>query len=219
MSNLFSVTGKTVVVTGGGSGIGRMISTGFARAGCRVFISSRKYEKCVKAAKEISAECKCGSCEALPSVDLGKGEKACEAFLAALKARGVTKLDVLVNNSGCSWGEPFEKYSEKGFDKVMNLNVKGLFFLTKVLAPLLAEAGTADSPARVINIGSIAGLRPQKVPTFAYDASKAAVHHLTRQMAGTLAVDNITVNAIAPGLVPSNMSKQVCNRFVRAFLF
>mmetsp|Transcript_17805 Transcript_17805/g.26666 ORF Transcript_17805/g.26666 Transcript_17805/m.26666 type:complete len:265 (-) Transcript_17805:133-927(-) len=204
--SLFSVKGLTVVVTGGGSGIGRMISEAFVARGATVYISSRKYEKCKKAAQEMSNDYK-GSCEALPAVDLGKGEKECKNFVQYLLDRGVESVDVLINNSGTSWGEPFENYKEKGWDKVMNLNAKGLFFLTKAMLPLLAEAGTVDNPARVINIGSIAGLKAQPVPTFAYDASKAAVHHLTKHLAGHLATENVTVNAIAPGIVPTNMSK------------
>lgn len=209
-SSLFEVKGKIVLVTGGGRGIGRMIAEGFAKAGAQVFITSRKFVKCQAAAAAISrAVGRTNAVEALPGVDLGKGEQACAAVVRSLSSKGVEKLDVLVNNSGCSWGEPLEKYQEKGFDKVMNLNVKGLFFLTKLLLPLLSAAGTADNPARVINIGSVAGIRPQKVPTFAYDASKAAVHHLTRQMAAWLAPENVTCNVIAPGLVPSAMSKQL----------
>jgi len=116
---------------------------------------------------------------------------------------------VLVNNSGVSWGEPLDKYQEKGWDKVMDVNVKGLFFLTKELLPLLEVTATSADPARIINIGSVAGLNPQPIPTYAYDTSKAAVHHLSRKLAGELASRNITVNVIAPGAVPSKMSNQL----------
>eukprot|EP00466_Bigelowiella_natans_P007641 jgi/Bigna1/47513/estExt_Genewise1.C_150051 len=207
MENLFDVKGKTVVVTGGGcSGIGRMIAEGFARAGSDVWIMSRKFEKCKSVAKDISATTG-GNCSALPACDLGKGADECKRVVTEMTKQGMESVDVLINNSGCSWGQPLEMYQEKGWDKVMDLNVKGLFFLTKAMLPLLEKAATSDVPARVINIGSIAGLRPQAVPTFAYDASKSAVHQLTKHLAGFLAAKRITVNAIAPGLVPSKMSK------------
>jgi NAD(P)-dependent dehydrogenase (short-subunit alcohol dehydrogenase family) len=206
-AHLFGVQGKKVLITGGGRGIGLMIARGFVANGAHVFISSRDAEACQTAATELTAAGP-GSCVALPE-DLSS-VAACER-LAARLSELAEALHVLVNNSGVAWGEPLERASEKGFDKVFALNVKALFFLTKALLPLLTAGSSAEDPARVINIGSIAGLQNQPFPTFFYDASKAAVHHLTRKLADELASKRgvgkrITVNAIAPGYVPSRMS-------------
>lgn len=202
--SLFGVQGKVVVVTGGGKGIGKMIAAGFVANGAHVFICSRKVENIKSTAEELT-NAGPGTCHAHPA-DLATVE-GCDGYAKLLREHGVSKIHVLVNNSGASWGEPLEKYQEKGWDKCMDLNVKGVFYLTKALLPELRAAGTLGDPARVINIGSVAGIRPQRVPTFAYDVSKAAVHALTQKLAFTLAPQHITVNAIAPGLVPSDMSK------------
>lgn len=141
-------------------------------------------------------------------------ESGCLDLAKQLSAK-TDKLDVLVNNAGTSWGEPLEKYQEKGWDRCLALNLKGVFTTTRALLPLLDKASTAEDPARVINIGSVAGLQPQPVPTYAYDASKAAVHSLTRKLASEFCDrradggHRITVNAIAPGYVPSSMSQQL----------
>jgi NAD(P)-dependent dehydrogenase (short-subunit alcohol dehydrogenase family) len=204
LASIFSVKGKNVLVTGGGQGIGRMIAEGFVTNGATVYICSRNQKEIEKTCSELSSQ---GSCTGIIA-DLATmtGIEALHGKLLELK---VAKLHVLVNNSGTSWGEPIESFQEKGWDRVMNLNVKGLFFLTKTLLPLLQAAGTHEDPARVINIGSVAGLRAQTVPTYSYDVSKAAVHHLTKKLASDLSMQHITVNAIAPGLIPSNMSKQL----------
>jgi len=202
-----------VLVTGGGKGIGRMITEGFSRNGATVFISSRG--QCDDAAAELNRTAgKGGRVIALPPIDLGTMDGV-RKLAADLKAelhrqRGVEALDVIVHNSGTTWGEEFSKHSEKGWDRVMNLNVKGVFFLTQALLPLLEQAvAVSKSHASIISIGSIAGLHNQVFPTFGYDASKAAVHHLTRSFAAHFASKRITANSIAPGLVPSNMSKQL----------
>ncbi|MFF5176273.1 glucose 1-dehydrogenase [Micromonospora sp. NPDC000089] len=199
MTDLFSVDGKTVLVTGGSRGIGLMIARGFVRAGAQVIISSRKADVCESVAKELSAE---GRCEAIPA-DLGHDAGA-EALAAAVRER-TDRLDVLVNNAGATWGAPLEEYPESAFDKLWAVNVKAVFRLTTALLPALRAAAGDDDPARVINIGSIDGLRVPAMEVYAYSATKAAVHMLTRTLAHQLAGERITVNAIAPGPFESKM--------------
>ncbi|WP_424535343.1 SDR family oxidoreductase [Sphaerisporangium viridialbum] len=192
---LFSVEGKTVVVTGGSRGIGKMIASGFVAAGARVYISSRKAAEVEKTAAELG-------CVAVPA-DLSTPE-GIETLVSAVTARE-HRLDVLVNNAGATWGAPLEEYPEHAFDKLWGINVKGVFYLTQRFLPLLRAAASADDPARVINIGSVDGLRVPIVENYAYSAAKAGVHMLTRHLAHTLASEFITVNAIAPGPFESKM--------------
>jgi NAD(P)-dependent dehydrogenase (short-subunit alcohol dehydrogenase family) len=206
MNALFDVAGKTVLVTGGSRGIGEMIARGFVEAGATVFISSRKAEVCNDLAAQLSTV---GSCTPLPA-DLST-EAECQRLANEL-ARRIDHLDVLVNNAGATWGAPIDEYDEKAFERVFALNVKGVFHLTKFLRPLLEAAGTPDSPARVINIGSIDGLKVPMLETYAYSASKAAVHQLTRHLAKQLA-PNVTVNAIAPGPFESKMMHATLEAF------
>jgi NAD(P)-dependent dehydrogenase (short-subunit alcohol dehydrogenase family) len=206
MNALFDVAGKTVLVTGGSRGIGEMIARGFVEAGATVFISSRKAEVCNDLAAQLSTV---GSCTPLPA-DLST-EAECQRLANEL-ARRIDHLDVLVNNAGATWGAPIDEYDEKAFERVFALNVKGVFHLTKFLRPLLEAAGTPDSPARVINIGSIDGLKVPMLETYAYSASKAAVHQLTRHLAKRLA-PNVTVNAIAPGPFESKMMHATLEAF------
>ncbi len=192
---LFSVDGKTVVVTGGSRGIGKMIAKGFRDAGATVYISSRKNDELAATAAELG-------CHAVQA-DLSTAEGV-ETLVEAVSARE-SRLDVLVNNAGASWGAPLEEYPEYAFDKVWNINVKGVFFLTRRFLPLLRAAASADDPARVVNIGSVDGIHVSPMEHYAYSASKAAVHMLTRQLAHRLAPESITVNAIAPGPFESKM--------------
>jgi 2-deoxy-D-gluconate 3-dehydrogenase len=199
--NLFSIRGKVALVTGGSRGIGEMIAAGFLASGAKVYISSRKASACDETAKRLMAEYG-GECIPLPA-DLSD-VAGCEKLATELSARE-TKLDILVNNAGAAWGEKLENFPEAGWDKVMDTNVKAVFFLTQKLLPLLRAAASAETPARVINIGSIDGLKSAVFNTFSYGASKAAVHHLTRFLAAHLTKEHILFNAIAPGPFPTWM--------------
>jgi 2-deoxy-D-gluconate 3-dehydrogenase len=199
--DLFSVRGKVVLVTGGSRGIGEMIAAGFLANGAKVYISSRKADVCDATASRL-AETYGAECISIPA-DLAELD-GIDALTAELTSRE-SHLDVLVNNAGVSWGATLDEFPEKGWDKVMDTNVKAVFFLTQRLLPLLEAAGTPDDPARVINIGSIDGIKAPVFPAFSYGPSKAAVHALTRQLGGQLAPRNILVNAIAPGPFPTYM--------------
>jgi NAD(P)-dependent dehydrogenase (short-subunit alcohol dehydrogenase family) len=206
MNELFSIAGKTAVVTGGSRGIGLMIARGFVEAGARVIISSRKADVCDEVAAELS---KVGECEAIPA-DLSS-EAECRRLAEAVAAR-LSSLDILVNNAGATWGAPLDQFDEAAWERVLALNVKGVYHLTKFLVPLLEAAGSADQPARVINIGSIDGIKVPLLETYSYSASKAAVHMLTRHLAKQLA-PAITVNAIAPGPFESKMMAATLDAF------
>ena len=206
MNPLFDVSGKVVLVTGGSRGIGEMIARGFVDAGAKVYISSRKAEVGEALAKELS---KIGSCTSLPA-DLSS-EAECRRLAGEIAARE-SHLDVLVNNAGATWGAPMDQYDEAAFERVLALNVKGVFHLTKFLRTLLEADATSDSPSRVINIGSIDGLHVPTLETYAYSASKAAVHQLTRHLAKALA-PKVTVNAIAPGPFESKMMRATLEAF------
>ena len=204
--DLFSIAGKTALVTGGSRGIGLMIARGYVEAGARVYISSRKADVLDEVAAELS---KAGECHAI-AADLST-EAECRRLAEAIAARE-SSLDILVNNAGATWGAPLEQFDEAAWERALALNVKGVFHLTKFLVPLLEEAGTAEEPARVINIGSIDGLKVPLLDNYSYSASKAAVHMLTRHLAKRLA-PRITVNAIAPGPFESKMMAAVLDAF------
>lgn len=199
MRNLFDVSGKVVLVTGGSRGIGEMIARGYVENGAKVYVSSRKASVCDALAEELS---QVGTCHSLP-FDLS-AMAGIEGLATALSERE-GKLDVLINNAGASWGAPIDEYPESGWDKVMDLNVKSVFFLTQKLLPLLRASARAETPARVINIASVNGLEPPVLETYAYSSSKAACIMLTRHLAKRLAPEHILVNAIAPGPFPSQM--------------
>ena len=201
MKDLFSIKGKVALVTGGSRGIGEMIAAGFLANGAKVYISSRKAEVCDATAQRLSKEYG-GECISIPA-DLSNLE-GISALTNELTSKEKS-LDILVNNAGASWGEPIEDYSELGWDKVMDTNVKGIFFLTQQLLPLLRKSANADNTSRVINIGSIDGIKTGSFDAFSYGPSKAAVHHLTRVLAARLIKDHIIVNAIAPGPFPTWM--------------
>ncbi|MBI1213665.1 MAG: SDR family oxidoreductase [Alphaproteobacteria bacterium] len=201
MQDLFSLEGRTALITGGSRGIGKMIAAGFIAHGARVYISSRKAAACEQTAGELSKGG--GTCVPLP-MDSSTVEGA-KALAAAYEARE-PKLDILVNNAGAAWLAPFPEFPEKGWDKVMDLNVKTPFFLTQALAGALGKAGTKERPAKVINVASIDGIAVNPQETYSYQASKAGLIHLTKRMAVRLIEDNIAVSAIAPGAFASEMN-------------
>ncbi len=206
MSPLFSLEGRSALVTGGSRGIGRMIAAGFLAHGARVYISARKAEACQQTAAELSS---LGPCVALPAdVSTMEGVQA----LAAAYAAHEPQLDILVNNAGAAWGCPFDEFPEHGWDKVVDLNLKSPFFLTQALHGLLQRAASAERPAKVIHIASIDGISVNPQETYSYAASKAGLIQLTRRMALRLAKDHIVVSAIAPGAFASEMNRDARDR-------
>ena len=207
ITELFNVSGKVAIVTGGSRGIGEMIAAGFLANGVKVYITARKEAALIEKAKELSemynAECIPVAC------DLSTME-GMEEFTSFMQSKE-EHIDFLINNAGASWGEPYADYSEKGWDKVMDLNVKSIFYLTQKLTPMLSVNATSETPSRVINIGSVDGLNVPIMEAYAYGTSKAAVHHLTRILAKRLIGENILVNAIAPGPYESKMLGSAVN--------
>lgn len=200
MNELFSLKGRTALITGGSRGIGRMIAEGFLKQGAKVYISARKAMACDQTAIELSA---LGTCVSLPAdVSTGEGIRALVAAYAAHE----DQLDILVNNAGAAWGAPFDEFPESGWDKVVDLNLKTPFFLTQALHGHLRKAGQSRV-AKVINIASIDGVSVNPQETYSYAASKAGLIHMTRRMALHLVKDNIVVTAIAPGAFASDMNK------------
>ncbi|MDM0072395.1 SDR family oxidoreductase [Variovorax sp. J31P207] len=199
-TQLFSLKGRTALITGGSRGIGRMIAEGFLAQGARVYISARKAAACDQTARELSAF---GHCVSLPAdVSTLQGAQA----LVDAYAKHEGSLDILVNNAGAAWGAPYAEFPESGWDKVVDLNLKTPFFLTQALTPMLKKAAT-DHLAKVINIASIDGISVNPQETYSYAASKAGLIQLTRRMALRLAQDRIVVSAIAPGAFASDMNK------------
>ena len=203
MKNLFDVSGKVAVVTGGSSGIGAMMARGLLENGAKVYITARKVERLMNMASELSAY---GDCVAIPG-DMSSVE-GIEAFVNTL-AESEDKIDILINNAGANWIAPIESFPENGWDKVIDINLKSIFFVTQKCLPLLQAAGTKDTPARVVNIASIHGKRNPQMPAYAYSASKSGVIHLTEHLGADLAPRGINVNAIAPGFFPSEMTKGI----------
>ena len=204
-AELFSLKGRSALITGGSRGIGRMIAEGFLRAGARVYISARKADACDATAAELSA---IGPCVSLPAdVSTQGGVQQ----LVASYQQHEQSLDILVNNAGAAWGAPYEEFPESGWDKVVDLNLKAPFFLTQALTPLLKKAAT-DHLAKVIHIASIDGVSVNPQETYSYAASKAGLIHLTRRMALKLAPERIVVSAIAPGAFASTMNKDARDR-------
>jgi len=207
VKDLFSIEGKVALVTGGSRGIGLMIARGYAENGARVYVTSRDVKACAETAAELS---KVGTCTAIPA-DLSKIDEV-KRLVGEISAREPA-LHILVNNAGANWGAPLEEYPDSAWDKVLALNVKSVFHLTVALLPSLAAAATPDDPARVINIGSIDGIQVPALETYAYSASKAAVHQLTRVLARKLAPRDITVNCVAPGPFESKMMAATLEKF------
>ena len=199
MKDLFNVEGKVALVTGGSRGIGAMIAEGFVKNGVKTYITSRKSEQCNNKADELS---KFGECISIPAdlTDMNEMDK-----LANHIKENEKQLNFLINNAGAAWGASFDEFPENGWDKVMDTNVKSVFFLTQKLAKILEQSGNNSDPSRVINVGSIDGIGIPRAETYSYPASKAAVHQLTRVLANRLAHRNININAIAPGPFQSNM--------------
>jgi len=201
MKDLFSLQNRVALITGGSRGIGRMIAKGFIAQGARVYISARKADVCQQTARELSQEG--GTCVALPG---DASTRAGAAALVSALAQHEPKLDILVNNAGTAWLAPFVEFPEKGWDKVLDLNLKAPFFLTQALHPALRAAASSSRPAKVINIASIDGIAVNPQETYSYAASKAGLVHLTRRMAMRLVQDHIVMSAIAPGAFASDMN-------------
>lgn len=200
LNKLFNLDGRVAVVTGGSRGIGKMIVEGYLAAGAaRVYISARKIDQIENTVAELGEQVIGLPCD-LSSVD------GCRSLAEQIAARE-EKVDILVNNAGVAWGADFDQFPEAGWDRVMDLNVKSLFFLTQSLHPLLKAAATFERPSKVINIASIDGMKINPWQTYSYQASKAAVIHLTRRLAAELVKDNILVSGIAPGAFQSDMNK------------
>jgi NAD(P)-dependent dehydrogenase (short-subunit alcohol dehydrogenase family) len=205
MSNLFDLTGKSILVTGGAQGLGRMITEGLLRAGAEVAITSRKADICEEAAREMSA---LGKCTPLPA-DLTTPAAAVD--LAARYRQHTDKLHVIVNNAGKTWGGAIDTFPDKAWPDVMAVNVQTPFTLVREFLPELTASGTSDDPSRVINIGSVAGVKTERLNAYSYAASKAAIHMLSRDLAGDLASRNINVNAVIPGYFPTKMTAHIRN--------
>ncbi|MEP7350737.1 MAG: SDR family NAD(P)-dependent oxidoreductase [Sphingorhabdus sp.] len=200
LNSLFTLDGRVAVVTGGSRGIGKMIVEGYLAAGAaRVYISARKIEQIEETVAEFGSQVIGLPCD-LSTVD------GCLSLAGQIASRE-EKVDILVNNAGAAWGADFGQFPESGWDRVMDLNVKSLFFLTQALHPQLKAASTFDRPGKVINIASIDGMKINPWQTYSYQASKAAVIHLTRRLAAELVKDNILVSGIAPGAFQSEMNK------------
>jgi NAD(P)-dependent dehydrogenase (short-subunit alcohol dehydrogenase family) len=209
-AELFDLTGKSALVTGGTRGIGMMMARGLLQAGARVVISSRKAQACEEARAQLS---KFGDVTAIPA-DLSRHDECLR--LAELVAGDTDGLDILVNNAGATWGEPLETFPDAAWDKVIDLNLKSPFWLVQALLPALRRAGTADDPARIINVGSIDAIHVSRLPVYSYASSKAALHQLTRMLARELGPQHVTVNAVAPGPFRSKMMAATLDAFGEA---
>ncbi|EYT81299.1 3-oxoacyl-ACP reductase [Streptomyces sp. Tu 6176] len=207
---LFDLCGKRALVTGGTRGIGMMIARGLLQAGARVVISSRNAEACAQAQEQLSAF---GEVRAIPA-DLSRHDEC--RRLSDLVTADSERLDILVNNAGALWDEPLATFPDAAWDTVLDINLKSPFWLVQELLPALRRAGTADDPARIVNIGSIAAIHIPQRPNYSYSSSKAALHQLTRVLAKELGPQHVTVNAVAPGPFPSTMMAATLDEFGEA---
>ena len=202
--SLFDVANKNILITGGSRGIGLMMTKVLAANGANVFVSSRNEKNCDEVVSSLTKN----GCNAFSVPEDVSTNEGCQSLAKSISSH-TQELHGLVNNSGATWGQSFEDYDEVGWSKCFDLNVKACFQLTRACLPMLKNASTSEDPSRVVNIGSVTGFQHQPFPTYAYDTSKAAVHSLTKKLAYELASDNITVNAVAPGYVPTKMSGQL----------
>lgn len=203
MSGLFDINGKIAIVTGGANGLGKMITAGLVEAGATVYFTSRKEADCRATEDELSAH---GNCHGV-AADLSTPEDVVSFSKTFLERED--KLDILINNAGRTWGAPIETFPDKAWTQVMAVNVQAPFTLVRELLPALRKAASTDNPARVINIGSIAGAAAEKLSAYSYASSKAAIHHLSKVLAADLAADNVTVNAVVPGYFPTSMTSHI----------
>jgi NAD(P)-dependent dehydrogenase (short-subunit alcohol dehydrogenase family) len=206
-SDRFGIEGKVALITGGSRGIGLMIARGFVEAGARVYICARNAQRCDAAATDLSQY---GDCFSLPA-DLSTTDEV--SRVAAILSDKESKLHVLINNAGTAWGERIDNFPEKGWDKVVDLNLKSPFFLLQKLLPILETAATKDDPARVINLGSVDGMHTPLYDSYSYAAAKAGIHHLTRMLAARLAKRNINVSAIVPGYFDTDMTQPLIDAY------
>ena len=206
--DLFNVSNKVVVVTGGSRGIGEMITSGFLANGSKVYITARKEEALLEKAQELANKYNCECVPVSGDISATEGINSLVQFLNDAEPNGI---DYLINNAGAAWGANYDDFPESGWDKVIDLNLKTPFFLTQKLTPLLEKKGTSDDPSRVVNIASIDGLHVPMMETYSYSASKSGIIHLTKHMAKTLVSRNIIVNAIAPGPFDSHMLGKAVN--------
>ncbi|MEO0549413.1 MAG: SDR family oxidoreductase [Pseudomonadota bacterium] len=205
MKNLFDISGKTAIVSGGSSGIGAMIARGFVENGVKTYISSRKPGPLLEKAEELA---KIGECIAIPA-DLST-MAGIEHLVSEVSARE-DHIDILINNAGANWVEPIDTFPEAAWDKVMNINIKSIFFMTQKCLPLLRKNATVEDPSRVVNTASIHGFDNPGMPAYAYSASKSGVIHLTKHLASDLARSNINANGIAPGYFPTKMTAGIAS--------
>lgn len=200
--DLFRLDGKTAIVTGGGRGLGEYMAKGYSEAGANLVLCSRKREAC----EEVAEELRDGGGEAVAfRCDVSQLEDIEAVVEGTIEEFGT--VDILVNNSGTSWGAPPEEMPADKIDKVMDVNVRGTFLMAQAVARHLIEKGDGGSIINIASVAAFKGARPGHMEAAGYSASKGAVVSLTRDLAGSWARHGIRVNAIAPGWFPTKMSR------------